>query len=248
MNLVLCDLSTNLTYEFIKEWLSHYERSNCKLKPILYCDIINQDIEYSWPYEIVCKSIKNCVIIPQEEFNSANCNMINIMMKLNVFYDCGPSLIVDIGSHIVQQNLSEKDIPVCKWGIVKKNNSSKSYLETKEFDYFTCFETNNFIERVDSNVQILNENYSLIYQKLYKENMSKVLELKELYPEAILALTHKVCNGVFLCEDWAWPTDSLIRNKTIVMEQYYGSHQKALLEFSILHDLSFTIDSVTIEK
>ena len=248
MNLVLCDLSSNLTYTFIKKWLHYYEKNKCQLKPILYCDMINTDIEYAWPYEIVCKPIRNSVILPTKEFDSTNHNMFVNAMKLNVFHDCGPSLIVDSVSHIIQQNLSEKDIPNCKWGLIKKNDVSKSYLENKEIDCFTCFETNNFLERVDNNVQIISEDYSVAYQKLYKDNISKISELKENYPEAILSLTHKLHNGVFLCEDWAWPFDSLIRNKTIIIEQYYTSHHRALLEFSILHDISFIIDSAIIEK
>lgn len=250
MNIILADLAGNLTKNFILNWIDHYKKSQTDIPVILYCDMITDDIDRYWIYPVICKSIRNCVILPKDQndfYDKVNTFMFSIIHKLNVFDDCGECLILDSGS-LIKQKITRSCFPQCSWGLVKRNNFSKSYLETRTQNYFTNFPNINFLERVDPNVHIIKKSISSKYVQNYTTNIKHANTLKELYPEAILSLTHKQLNGVFLCDDWAWPVDSLIRNKTIIIEQYSLSYHRALLQFSLENNISFEIDNKPISK
>ena len=75
MNLVVCELSRNITKEVIQNWIFNYELSNFDLKPILYTDNFTKDIDLCWPYRVVSKSLRNAVVLPtikRQYFNDVN--------------------------------------------------------------------------------------------------------------------------------------------------------------------------------
>lgn len=250
MNLVICQLSKNINKTIIQNWLHNYTISKCNMIPILYTDMFNKDIDLYWPFEVVSKSLKNAVVLPVDKrpyFNSVNYCMFEIIHRLNCYQDIGDCFIVDFFS-LFKSNITDTILPKCKWGLIKKNSFSKSYVETTEKEYFNEIEEMNFIERVEYCVQIIKDDYVTKYVNNYKKYLPKVEAVKTLYPEMILALTHKQCNGVFLCDDWAWPPDSMIRNKTYYIEQYSSDHHKALLDFALNNNIVFEIDGKIIRK
>lgn len=208
---------------FVANWQKHYINSETTIPAVLFCDSnLSKEVKHVWNFEIIkCNQKINLVFPTMLENNYETIFYGNILRQL-AFQYIGPCVVVDYDSILVNK-LIESDIPSCDFGLVLKTKVSKRIANCGQPIPHWIFDEFSFVDECYSAPQIVREDYFYNYIEYLKKYIFKMYDLPggyRQYCEAILCLTHKIMNGVYLQPEWNWLDDSVIPNKNIIFEHY----------------------------
>lgn len=230
MKIVIFAVGNKINDKDILIWLDSYAKSNSSLEPILIYDKnVSESTLKLWPYEKRLNNIRFDILHAQSvNFLSLFLKFTYVdILKVSAFKQVGECLVLDLDTQICKP-LTKEIIPDCSYGLVAHHPLSSFFNKEKQYIYNVDFENYNFMQWVNTGVQIQRENILSIYLELFHLHFQKLnLNLDFVcFAQAIAGLTLRQINGVYLQPEWNWYYNTKTENNNIIIKHYYGSEAK----------------------
>ena len=230
MKIVVFAVGKNLDEKDIQIWLKFYHQSNTNLEPILIYDHnVNLEILNCWPYEKRLSSLNYKLL------NATDVHFLSLfldftyvdILKVSAFKQIGECIVTDLDVEICKK-ISLDNIPDCSYGLVPHHKYSSFFNNKKQHIYNVDFLNFDFLQWVNTGVQIQREDVLPVFLKLFQTNFQRINTNLDFicFAQATAGLALRYMNGVYLQPEWNWYYQTPIENKSVIIKHYYGSEAK----------------------
>lgn len=224
--IVICGDDPKLDVGRLYHWCLSYEETKSDLDVYFMVGRQhNYEVRSFWPHHI--QMISDEIFIDNVVRSSCDIDAIadirSCLFKILAYRTFGKCIVLDPMCH-VKTKITQESIPVCDWGTVKQSDT----FNKEGLNFFFDFEEQQYVEKIYNSVHIFNHDYSTQFLGLYEKYKLRFYD-KPFYPRfcsAIMALTHKICNGTFLNDCWCIPYDE---NKLSIIQYHYTDEAYKML-------------------